>query len=145
MLRPALICVSLVLVSAGALAQNAAVIKERKAHLKAMGDAAKPTGAMMKGEADFDLTVVKNAIKVFQEKAPLLPPLFPDDSKEGEKTRALAAIWDNKSDFEERFQKLADAAKAAKTSITDEDSFQQVWGDVVGNCGACHKKYRQPE
>jgi cytochrome c556 len=145
MLRTGLICASLVLFSAGALAQNTAIIKERKDHFKAMADAVKPTGAMMKGEADFDLAAVKNAIKVIQEKAPLLSPLFPDDSKEGEKTRALPAIWENKADFEERFKKLADAAKAAETSITDEDSFQNVWGDVVGNCGGCHKKYRQPD
>lgn len=128
-----------------ALAQNAAVIKERKANFKAMGDAAKPTGAMLKGEADFDLAAVKNAIKVFQEKAPLQAALFPDDSREGEKTEALPVIWENKADLEERFQKLADAAKAAETSIIDEDTFQEEWPKVMGNCGSCHKKYRKPK
>jgi|APFre7841882724_1041349.scaffolds.fasta_scaffold149856_2 cytochrome c556 len=145
MLRPVLTTACLVLFSAAALAQNAAVIKERKDTFKAMGDAAKPTGAMLKGEADFDLATVKTAIKVFQDKAPKLAKLFPDDSKEGEKTRALPGIWESKTDFEGRFQKLADAAKAAETSITDEDTFQASWGDVVGNCGGCHKKYRKPE
>lgn len=150
MLRPTLVAAALVLgllpaALAPALAQNAAVIKERKANFKAMADAAKPTGAMLKGEADFDLAAVKNAIKVFQEKAPLQGKLFPDDSKEGEKTEALPVIWENKADFEERFQKLAEAAKAAETSITDEDTFQQEWPKVMGNCGSCHKKYRKPK
>jgi cytochrome c556 len=128
-----------------ALAQNAAVIKERKDAFKAMGDAAKPTGAMLKGEADFDLAAIKNAIKVYQEKAAILPKLFPDDSKEGEKTEALPAIWENKADFEGRFAKLAEMAKAAETSITDADTFAEEWPKVMGNCGGCHKKYRKPK
>jgi cytochrome c556 len=128
-----------------ALAQNAAVIKERKEVFKAMGDAAKPTGAMLKGEADFDLAAIKNAIKVYQEKAAILPKLFPDDSKEGEKTEALPVIWENKADFEGRFAKLAEMAKAAETSITDADTFAEEWPKVMGNCGGCHKKYRKPK
>jgi cytochrome c556 len=145
MLRAALLAASLLAVPTLALAQNADIIKERKANFKAMGDAAKPTGAMMKGEADFDLAAVKNAIKVFQEKAALQGKLFPDDSKEGEKTEALPVIWENKADFEERFVKLAEAAKAADASITDEDTFGTEWPKVMGNCGSCHKKYRKPK
>jgi cytochrome c556 len=145
MLRHALIAASLLMLPVSALAQNAAVIKERKDAFKAMGDAAKPTGAMLKGEADFDLAAIKNAIKVYQEKAAILPKLFPDDSKEGEKTEALPAIWENKADFEGRFAKLAEMAKAAETSITDADTFAEEWPKVMGNCGGCHKKYRKPK
>jgi cytochrome c556 len=145
MLRAALVAASLLALPAAALAQNAGVIKERKANFKAMADAAKPTGAMLKGEADFDLAAIKNAIKVFQEKAALQGKLFPDDSKEGEKTEALPAIWENKADFEDRFVKLAEAAKAADTSITDADTFEAEWPKVMGNCGGCHKKYRKPK
>jgi len=145
MLRAALVAASLLVLPAAALAQNAGVIKERKANFKAMADAAKPTGAMLKGEADFDLAAIKNAIKVFQEKAALQGKLFPDDSKEGEKTEALPAIWENKADFEDRFVKLAEAAKAAAPSITDADTFEAEWPKVMGNCGGCHKKYRKPK
>lgn len=145
MLRAALIAASLLVLPVTAFAQNAAVIKERKANFKAMADAAKPTGEMLKGEAEFDLAAVKNAIKVFQEKAPLQPKLFPGDSKEGEKTEALPAIWDNKADFDERFVKLAEAAKAADSSITDADTFEAEWPKVMSNCGGCHKKYRKPK
>lgn len=145
MLRAALLVASMLALPALASAQNVEVIKERKANFKAMGDAAKPTGAMLKGEADFDIAAIKNAIKVYQEKAALQPKLFPDDSKEGEKTESLPVIWENKADFEERFVKLAEAAKAADTSITDEETFQAEWPKVMGNCGSCHKKYRKPK
>lgn len=132
-----------VITATAALAQNLVVIKERQKHYEEMGKAAKPTGKMLKGEEDFDLATVKNAIKVFQEKAAVLPKLFPDDSKTGEDTEALPALWKNKSDFEERFKKLAEAAKAAETSITDEITFGEEWPKVMGNCGGCHKKYRE--
>lgn len=131
--------------SSVAVAQNVAVIKARKEHYKAMGDAAKPTGLMLKGEADFDLAKVMNAAKVIQEKAAILPKFFPEDAKTGSDTEALPILWENKADIEDRFKKLAEAAKAAETSITDEDTFTEEWPKVMGNCGGCHKKYRKPK
>lgn len=126
-------------------AQNVPVIKERQDHLKKMGDTAKPVNAMYKGEADFDLAKVQAALKVMQEKAALLPKLFPDDSKTGADTEALPKIWEDKSDFEARFKKLGEAAKAAEASITDEDTFPDTWKAVMGNCSGCHKKFRKPK
>jgi cytochrome c556 len=128
-----------------ALAQNIAVIKERKEHYKAMGKAAKEPGAMFKGEAEFDLAKVQAALKVFQEKAAILPKLFPDDSKTGDDTEALPKIWEDKAAFEARFVKLAEAAKAAETKITDAETFPDAWKDVMGNCGGCHKIFRKPK
>lgn len=127
-----------------ATAQNVEVIKERQGILESFGKAAKPLGAMMKGEADFDLAKVQAALALLQEKAPKLPTLFPEDSKTGEDTEALPAIWENKADFEPRYQKLADDAKAAAAVITDQASFEENWPKVTGNCSGCHKKYRKP-
>lgn len=126
-------------------AQNVAVIKERKDHYKKMGDAVKPVSAMYKGEADFDLAKVQAALKVMQEKAAILPTLFPDDSKTGGDTEALPKIWEEKADFEARFKKLGEAAKAAEASITDEETFPDTWKEVMGNCSGCHKKFRKPK
>ena len=127
------------------VAQNVAVIDERKKLLKDMGKATKPVGAMFKGEAEFDLAKVQAALKAIQETAPRLPPLFPEDSKTGSDTEALPAIWDDKADFEDRFKKLADAAKAAEASIVDEATFPDTWKQVMGNCSGCHKKFRKPK
>jgi cytochrome c556 len=127
------------------MAQNVAVIDERQKLLKDMSKATKPVGAMFKGEAEFDLAQVKAALKAIQETAPRLPPLFPEDSKTGSDTEALPVIWDDKADFEDRFKKLADAAKAAEASIIDEATFPDTWKQVMGNCSGCHKKYRKPK
>lgn len=145
MRRVLFILTAFALVATAAAAQNLAVIKERQGHLKKMGDAVKPVGAMYKGEADFDLAKVQAALKVMQEKAALLPALFPDDSKTGEDTEALPKIWEEKTDLESRFKKLGEAAKAAEASITDEETFPDTWKEVVGNCSGCHKKFRKPK
>jgi cytochrome c556 len=127
------------------VAQNLSIIKERQEHYKAMGKAVKEPGAMFRGEADFDLAKVQAALKVIQEKAAILPKLFPDDSKTGGDTEALPIIWDEKADFEARFPKLAESAKAAEAKITDEATFPDAWKEVMGNCGGCHKKFRKPK
>ncbi len=145
MRRVLLVLAALVLGAAAVSAQNVTVIKKRQDTLKEMGDAVKPVGAMYKGEADFDLAKVQAALKVIQKNAPLLPPLFPDDSKTGADTEALPKIWEDKADFEGRYQKLADAAKAAESAITNEESFPEAWKAVVGNCAGCHKQYRKPK
>ena len=150
MIGPALAAVTVLTMSA-AVAQNAAqnvaqnltVIKERQDHLEAMGKAVKEPVKMFKGDAEFDLAKVQAALKVIQAKAALLPALFPEDSKVGEDTEALAAIWDNKADVQSRFKKLGEDAKKAEAAITDEGSFQTEFKEVMGNCGGCHKKYRK--
>lgn len=124
-------------------AQNVEVIKERKALLKEMGKATKDPGDMLKGAVPFDLAAVKAALAKYQENAPKIAKLFPDDTKTGGETEALPALWENKDDVMQRFEKLAADAKAAEGAITDEFTFMDEFPKVVGNCGSCHKKYRE--
>ena len=141
----AAVAVTALLLATAAWAQNAAVIKERQDHLEAMGKASGNVGKMFKGEASFDLAKVQKALALFQDKAAILPKLFPGDTKTGEDTEALPAIWENKAEFEGRFPKLAESAKAASAAITDEFTFADEWPKVVDNCKLCHKKYRKPK
>ena len=125
-------------------AQNLDVIKARKETLKGFGAAAKDPGAMIKGEAKFDMAKVQAALKTFQVGAAKLPDLFPDDSKTGGETEALPIIWEKKADLVDRYKKLAAESKAAEAKITDEIAFQEVWPKLLGdNCGGCHKIYRK--
>ncbi len=132
-----------VLTVTAAIAQNTAVIKQRQDALEAVGKAVKEPVKMFKGDAEFDLKKVQAALKVMQEKAAILPTLFPDDSKVGEDTEALPAIWENKADVESRFKKLGEDAKKAEAGITDKATFEAQFKDVMGNCSGCHKKYRK--
>ncbi|MGD9667629.1 MAG: cytochrome c [Hyphomicrobiaceae bacterium] len=126
-------------------AQNLEAIKARQDLLKEMGKATKGPGDMLKQAIPFDLAAVKAALAKYQENAPKIAKLFPDDAKTGGKTEALPVIWENKPDFEKRFEKLAADAKAAESKITDEFSFMDEFPKVVGNCGGCHKKYREDD
>lgn len=126
-----------------AFAQNVEVIKERKDLLGQMGKAAKNPGKMMKQEIPFDAAAVQTALDTIIANAPKIAKLFPEDSKTGGKTEALPALWENKDDVLERFEKLVADAKAAKDSVSDEFEFMETWPKVAGNCGGCHKKYRE--
>lgn len=128
-------------VSAGiAAAAGADAIKERRALMKANGDATKPIVAMFKG-APFDLATVQNSLKTYADAAQKMPGLFPPDSKTGD-TNALPAIWDNMADVDARFEKFGKDATAALASVTDAASFKATMPDFFKNCGGCHEKYR---
>jgi cytochrome c556 len=126
---------------AGAVLAADDVIAQRQALMRANGKAAQAVGGMLKG-APFDLAAAQAALKTFAEAGAKGPALFPPDSKTGEDTEALPAIWDNKPDFEARFFKLAQDASAAAAATTDVASLKTSVVAVFQDCGGCHEKYR---
>ena len=128
-------------VSVALAAAGADAIKERRALMKANGEATKPIVPMLKGTAPFDLTTVQKALKTYGNAAAKMPALFPPDSKTGD-TNALPAIWDNMDDVKARFAKLGKDVDAALASVKDDASFKVVMPDFFKNCGGCHEKYR---
>lgn len=130
-----------------AAATGTEAIKERQKLMKANGEATKPVVPMLKGKAAFDLATVQKALKTYENAAAHMPALFPPDSKTGEKTHALPAIWedDNKADLDARFKKLGADASAALASIKDAASFKATMPGVFKNCGGCHEKYKAKE
>jgi len=118
-------------------------IAARKALMKANGDQAKIAGAMVKGEAPFDLAKVEVVFATFADAAAKLPALFPDNSRTGGDTAALPAVWENKADFDAKMAQFGKNALAAKTEIKDADALKAKWGAFAKeNCGGCHEKYR---
>jgi cytochrome c556 len=134
---------AMVILAFGATAVYAAsdAIAKRQALMKANGKAATAIVAIMKG-GPFDLAVVQSSLKTFADAGEKGPALFPDDSKTGDDTAALPAIWENKSDFDARFAKLSTDANDALTKIKDEASFKAIMPAIFNNCGGCHEKYR---
>jgi cytochrome c556 len=128
-----------------AAATGAEAIKERKELMKANGDATKPIVPMLQGKAPFDLATVKKALNTYENAAQKMPDLFSPDSKTGDETHALPAIWedDNLADVKARFEKLGKEAEAALASVKDDASFKAIMPDFYkNNCGGCHEKYR---
>jgi cytochrome c556 len=128
------------LVGVGAALADGDAIVQRRALMKANGDATKIVVGMLKG-APFDLGAVQAALKTYGDAAAKAPALFPDDSKTGD-TNALPDLWANKADVGARFAKLAQDVAAASTGIVDQASFQAQMPGLLKNCGGCHEKYR---
>ena len=143
MLRYIAIAAALAVGATAVYAQNADIITQRKAVMKANGGATKEPGGMMKGEVPFDLAKVQASLKTFQDGAAKFKTLFPDDSKTGE-TRAQPAVWEKRAAFDAAVDKFAGDAKAAAAAIKDEASFKSEWPKVASNCGGCHKEFQAP-
>ena len=134
------------LIAAGtglALAQGD-VVNQRQTILKTFGAGVRDPGAMLRGEAAFDIVKVKAALATIKDGAPKLAPLFPDASLGGT-SKALPLIAQERAQFAAIFTKLAADAAAAETAITNEATFKTEFGKVLANCGACHRSYRQPQ
>ena len=143
MLKKTILAAFFVTAAAAAASAESDAIAARQKILKSFGEAAKPVGAMLKGEQPFDLALVQHALKTYVEGTKELPKLFPEDSKTGEKTEALPRIWDEKARFESLYAKLGEDSAAAQAAITDEASFKAKFGKVFGDCKACHDDFRQ--
>jgi cytochrome c556 len=150
MIRTVFAVAAIALGVSAAIAQQAP-IAARKALMKANGDAAKNAGAMIKGDAPFDLAAVHKIFAAFEDAAAKMPALFPASSKPGDTSAdsdpfsASPKIWndDNMADLKARFTKFGEDAKAADGSVKDLDGFKAALGDIgKSDCGACHQLYR---
>jgi cytochrome c556 len=119
------------------------VVEQRQNLMKEMNAQARTLGSMMRGQEPFNLAQVQAGLKVFSENAKKTSPLFPESSKNAEKTRALPVIWERKSDFESHFAGLDKSAQAALATVKDEASFKAELPKVLGNCGTCHDGFRK--
>ena len=130
-----------------AYAQGAGGIKaieERKAAMKAIGGANKTLSDMAKGDVPFDAAKAAAGFKTIEDSLVKSKALYPDDSKSGGDTAALPAIWEKKADFTAKLDKAVADAKSGGANSKTEAAFKDQHKALVGNCGGCHKDYRQP-
>ena len=70
---------------------------------------------------------------------------FPENTKEGFKTGALPAIWENKDEFNNLMTKSSNDMIELASVIDSSDDTKSTLGKFMwGNCKACHNKYRAP-
>ena len=68
---------------------------------------------------------------------------FPDDTKEGFKTKALPSIWENKDEFNNLMKKSStDMIELIKVIDSSDDVKATLQKFMWANCKACHSKYR---
>jgi cytochrome c556 len=141
MLKSTIAAVALALFATGVVAETD-VIKERQQLMKAQGAATKDPGAMLKGEAPFDLAKVQKALAIYVDSSSKFGNLFPENSKTGGDTSASPKIWEDMPGFKAALAKFNSDATKVASEIKDEASFKAHFPAVLKNCGGCHETYR---
>lgn len=119
------------------------VVEQRQGLMKEMAAQTRPIGGMLRGQEPFDLAKVQSSLKIFSENSQKVATLFPDNSKNADKTEALPVIWEQKDKFDSIRSKLHQDAQTAMSTIKDEASFKAEMPKVLQNCGTCHNEFRK--
>ena len=118
------------------------IIKERKALFSKNYSTAKRVQTFAT-KGDFDKA--KSLMLEMSQNYKSLIEYFPENTKEGFKTEALPAIWENKEEFNNLMTKASDdmieLAAIIETSDDISSSLKQL---MWANCNACHSRYRKP-
>jgi cytochrome c556 len=110
------------------------------------GKAAKPLGAMLKGEREYDAGAVMASLDTLRDASMRLGELFPPGSETGEDTRAAPAIWEDRAGFEAAIATFGDAVNAAIAARPETlDAAKPVLGPIFNACKGCHDNYRTEE
>ena len=118
------------------------IIKERKALFSKNYKTAKKVQSLS-STGDFDQA--KELMIEMSKNYETLLGLFPENSKEGFKTEALPAIWENKDEFNNLMKKSSnDMIKLTKIIETSDDVKGTLGKLMWANCKACHSKFRAP-
>tara|TARA_A100001011_G_scaffold364886_1_gene416074 strand:+ start:231 stop:680 length:450 start_codon:yes stop_codon:yes gene_type:complete len=118
------------------------IIKGRKALFSKNYSTAKRVQAVA-SKGDFEKA--KNLMIEMSENYKNLLELFPENSKEGFKTEALPAIWENKDEFNNLMTKSSnDMIELTKIIETSDDIKGTLRKMMWANCKACHSKFRAP-
>jgi cytochrome c556 len=131
-----------VAIGVGAVVAQTDPIAVRKDLMKQNNKHAKALNAMVKGESPYDASAVNAAFSQWTETANQFGKLFPDNSKEGGKTRAKAAIWEKRKDFDTKMAAFAKAVAAGKAKASSFDGLKAVMPAINDACNNCHELYR---
>ena len=118
------------------------IIKGRKALFSKNYSTAKRVQTFAtKGEFD----KAKTLMLEMSENYKTLLEYFPENSKEGFKTEALPAIWENKDEFNNLMTKSSNDMMQLTKIIETSDDIKGTLGKLMwANCKACHSKFRAP-
>ncbi|MBT0667248.1 cytochrome c [Novosphingobium profundi] len=123
-------------------------IEAREDNFKAIAKSMKANKAELdKSTPDFD-AIAKNATAMV-ENAEKIPALFPAGTgpESGEKTEALATIWQKPDDFKAASTKLIDASMALRTAAEAKDltATKAAFGQAGMACKGCHDEFRKED
>lgn len=132
------------LVAIGTSVAFAGPIEDRKAIMKANGQAMGQLAAMAKGEKPFDAAAVTAALATLNEDTQKfdVAALFPAGSDQGD-TTASPKIWEDMAGFTAKADAWKKAvADAVAANPQDVAALGPHLGAIGQACGGCHEAYR---
>ena len=149
------ICITLLATPMSAHDGATGIIKHRMDSMKSLKDASKTVGNMFKGKTDYDLSSMRSASETFIQHGEVMTDQFPDtqESREGHKTEALPAIWDNWDEFTALAEKFTQDSRAFDAIVAELQSLPTLDKDSIRtartaffkaakNCSGCHEQFR---
>ena len=116
------------------------IIKERKALFSKNYSTAKRVQTFAT-KGDFDKA--KSLMLEMSQNYKSLIEYFPENTKEGFKTEALPAIWENKEEFNNLMNKSSNDMIELISIIENSDDVRSSLNKFMwGNCKSCHSKFR---
>ena len=90
-----------------------------------------------------DFEKAKSLMNEMSKNYTILLEYFPENTKEGFKTEALPAIWENKDEFNNLMKKSSNDMIELAAVIETTDNVKGTLGNLMwGNCKSCHTKFR---
>ncbi|MDR6309220.1 c-type cytochrome [Pacificitalea manganoxidans] len=142
--RSLILAVSVIALGAGAALAEAHMdpIEARQQAMKTVGASTKTLAQMANGTNPFDATAAETALSEMQAAVADFATYFPDGS-ESDESEAAPAIFSDRDGFEEQVAEFqADIDTALETPPSSQDELKVAFGNVAGNCKACHETYR---
>ena len=116
------------------------IIKGRKALFSKNYSTAKKIQTFA-NKGDFDKA--KSLMLEMSQNYKSLIEYFPENTKEGFKTEALPAIWENKEEFNNLMNKSSNDMIELISIIENSDDVRSSLNKFMwGNCKSCHSKFR---
>ncbi len=116
---------------------------ERHELMEGVRDGAKPIAKMMKGEQEFDASVVMASFRTWSDAASVFGDMFPEGSETGYDTEARETIWSDREGFNAELASFSEAVDAAiVANPQDLEAMKPVAGAVFKRCKSCHEGYR---
>jgi cytochrome c556 len=120
--------------------------EQRQAAMKTLGGSMKTLGGMAQGAAPFDAAIVAATLAAMQAAAETAQGAFPAEPDLDPESKALAAIWENRADFDARQLALVDIIVAtAANPPADAAAIGPMMQQIGGTCQSCHENYRMPD
>ena len=123
------------------------LVKQRQSAMTLIGKYWGPIAGMASGKVSpYNADVVSRNATYLENLAQMPWDGFHESTK-GEKSRALPAVWSEKSKFDELAQRLqSETAKLGQVArAKDEAGVKQQYAAVGKVCGACHDNFREKQ